>query len=889
MRLATGDRLGPYQIVASLGAGGMGEVYRAHDTRLNRDVAIKVLPEGAAADPDRRSRLEREAQAVAALSHPNVLAVFDTGTHDGQLYVVTELLEGETLRARLAGGALPVRKALDVAIEIARGLAAAHDRQLVHRDLKPENIFLVADGRVKILDFGLARQLPSAGAAETVAATDAGTVLGTVGYMAPEQVRGQAVDARADLFAFGAVLYEMLTGHRAFRRDTAAETMTAILHQDPPDLLQGRADLPPALERIVRHCLEKSPGERFETARDVAFALGALSGSDATTAGTQVHGTLPPAPARRVPLWFAAVVGLAALAILGVWLAGGFGGGGGVASEPPIAIGAATQVTTEEGLEIDPALSPDGRFLAYAAGHARRMRIFIRAVGGGRTIPLSEGVDALESQPRWSPDGSQILYLSGDAIRVAPALGGASRVVAGGGVTSAAWSPDGTEILVVRDTTLSRVLLDGGTERPLGQADAPVYSCQWSPNGDWIACARGNEGAAVPGPRFGNIAPSAIVLMPAAGGAFVDLTGSSGLNESPVWSPDAGTLYFISNREGPRDIYVVRLSAAGRVEGEPQRVTTGLGALALALSASGEHLAYVTYLARANVWSLPIPSGVAVDASVARQVTTGNQVVEAVSVSGDGRWLLFDSTLHGNAEIFRLPIAGGTPERLTTDPADDFAPDLSPDGRLVTYHSWRSGTRDIVIKPLDGASVETVTSSPSMESYPLWSPDGSAIAFFDQVVERDELRGLFIVRRDGSGGWGPPSSLRKGTSRMAWLPDGQALACVRDGGIEVVSVESGEARAVYTPAPASADPRAIGVDVSDDGRTIYFKSHDEEGRAMLWSVAASGGRPRLLVQFMDPSHPSIRADFAAGAGQFFFTLEDRQADIVIADVVRRSR
>jgi len=266
----------------------MGEVYRARDTRLERDVAIKVLPSSFAADPERRARFEREAKSVAALSHPNILAIYDTGLHEAQLFVVTELLHGETLRDALRSGALPVRKGIDIGVQIARGLAAAHDRGLVHRDLKPENVFVLADGRVKILDFGLAKSVATdatAGAmtAMAVAATDPGTVLGTVGYMAPEQVRGQATDPRTDLFALGAVLYEIFTGKRAFQRDTAAETMTAILREDPPDLSLSRADLPPTLDRIVRHCLEKNPAERFQTARDVAFALEAFSGTAITS------------------------------------------------------------------------------------------------------------------------------------------------------------------------------------------------------------------------------------------------------------------------------------------------------------------------------------------------------------------------------------------------------------------------------------------------------------------------------------------------------------------------------------------------------------------------------------------------------------------------------
>ena len=292
MSLPSGTRIGHYEIVAPLGAGGMGEVFRASDPRLGREVAIKVLPASFANDPDRLARFEREARALAALNHPNIAQVYgfeEFTTNGGSTRaLVMELLEGESLRDRLVSAGptgMPVRKAVDAAGQIARGLSAAHERGIIHRDLKPENVFILRDGQVKILDFGLARAGAdtTSAAADTAtrlsAATDPGTVMGTVGYMAPEQVRGADVDARADLFAFGCVLYEMLTGQRAFRRETAAETMTAILHADPADVTAARADLTPSLDRIVRHCLEKNPHERFQTARDVAFALSALSGS----------------------------------------------------------------------------------------------------------------------------------------------------------------------------------------------------------------------------------------------------------------------------------------------------------------------------------------------------------------------------------------------------------------------------------------------------------------------------------------------------------------------------------------------------------------------------------------------------------------------------------
>ncbi len=293
MSLAAGTKLGPYEILAPIGAGGMGEVYRARDPRLGREVAIKVLPATFSQDPDRLKRFEQEARAAGVLNHPNITAVHDFGMHDGAPYIVTELLEGETLRSRLGPGAISPRKAIDYAMQIAKGLAAAHEKGIVHRDLKPENIFLTKDGRVKILDFGLAKlKLDGAESGQTDAGTvsggtQPGVVLGTMGYMSPEQVRGKPADKRSDLFSFGTILYEMLAGQRAFRGDTAADTITAILTKEPPDLSQTNKDVPPGLDRIVRHCLEKNPEERFESARDVAFDLEALSGVSTPRASTQ--------------------------------------------------------------------------------------------------------------------------------------------------------------------------------------------------------------------------------------------------------------------------------------------------------------------------------------------------------------------------------------------------------------------------------------------------------------------------------------------------------------------------------------------------------------------------------------------------------------------------
>jgi serine/threonine protein kinase len=303
MTIAAGTRLGPYEIIAPVGTGGMGEVYRARDTRLGRDVAIKVLPSSYSDDKERLHRFEQEACAAGALNHPNVLSIYDVGTHNDSPYVVSELLDGDTLRERLNGSALPTRKAVEYARQIAHGLAAAHEKGILHRDLKPENLFLTRDERLKILDFGLAKLT---GAADPQVQTeiptrrvntDPGVVMGTIGYMSPEQLRGQTADHRSDIFSFGAIFYEMLSGRRAFQGASAAETMSAILKEEPPDLSETNKNVAPALERVVHRCLEKNREARFHSASDLAFALEALSGSTSLATQTMV------APA-ITPQWF---------------------------------------------------------------------------------------------------------------------------------------------------------------------------------------------------------------------------------------------------------------------------------------------------------------------------------------------------------------------------------------------------------------------------------------------------------------------------------------------------------------------------------------------------------------------------------------------------------
>jgi serine/threonine protein kinase len=486
MTLAPGFRLGHYEILAPLGAGGMGEVYRARDTSLDREVAVKVLPERVAASPDALARFEREAKAVAALSHPNILAIHELGRQEGTAYAVTELLEGETLRQRLASGALPQRKAVEQAIQVASGLAAAHAKGIVHRDLKPENLFVTRDGRVKILDFGLATWEPAVDEKATSSPTigrltDPGTILGTVGYMSPEQVRGAPVDARGDIFALGAVLYEMLTGRRAFQRDTATETMTAILREDVADLQASGLQVPPGLERLVRRCLEKSADERLQSARDLAIALEAVSGSGVSPA------PLPP-PSRRPSRLAAAVAALTLVAaalgfVVGRRSAAPSGSG-------PSRLPRYEALTSRRGVIDLARFGADGNTVVYSASwdsgpwslFATRLdarRADVAPLAEASLLALSKSGELAVATRRWADH----LVVHGTLAQL-PIGGGTPRELAEN-VTAADWSPDGRPAIV--RTLGGRTRLEFPIGTVLYETAGWLSSPRFSPAGDVVA------------------------------------------------------------------------------------------------------------------------------------------------------------------------------------------------------------------------------------------------------------------------------------------------------------------------------------------------------------------------------------------------------------------
>jgi serine/threonine-protein kinase len=868
---ALGDR---YVLERELGQGGMAIVYLARDVRHERWIALKVLrPELAAVVG--AERFLTEIKTTANLQHPHILPLFDSGEANGFLFYVMPLVEGESLRDRLRRERqLPIADAIRITSEVAGALDYAHRHGVIHRDIKPGNI-LFHENSALLTDFGIARAVSRASGTRL---TETGFSLGTPHYMSPEQAMGEReITARTDVYALGAVIYEMLTGEPPFSGPSAQAIIARVLTEDPRPIISQRHTIPVHVEEAVLKALEKLPADRFATAGEFVTALTAEGGRSSKPQGLE-RKELDTHRRRRAVVFSL----LFAVLTIGAYFLGTHRTS---RSEPPLVPGRALQLTTDPALEVQPAISPDGRAVAYAAGTSSGTRIYVRQVGEGRATPLTDETITSQAHPRWSPDGGRILFLAQQAAFSVPASGGPIRQeipAVRGRISSAAWSTNGQAIayavgdsLFVRDTI--------GTTRLLARLFEPSL-CTWSPDDTLIACASGNANYLNVGSDLGNLSPNRIVICRVTDGSITAITDSTSLNVSPAWSADGRWLYYVSNRKGPRDVYALRITR-GHAAGEPVRLSTGLGSQSISISANGTRIAYAVYSDKSNIWSLPLPSRPPVSAAAARPVTTGSQIIESPRLSRDNRWLYYDSDRAGNADIYRMSLPAGEPERLTFDPADDFVPDPSPDGREVAFHSWRSGSRDVYVQPLDGRPLQRVTSSPRQEQVPVWSPDGSALAYQGGYEDGS----IWVVRRRPDGTWGEPvEHLATGWSPR-WSPDGTRLAYVtgRTGGsLGVLPVDS-RPKQILLDASKPGVPRAAWPYWSADGQKIYFKSHDSLGRASIWSVSTKGGTPRLMVRFDDPARPSYRNQWALGGNRIYFPVQDRQGDIWVMEMEPR--
>jgi len=869
--IVIGRTIGHYRILEKIGAGGMGEVYAAEDLRLHRKVALKILPGDLAADPARRARFEREATAIAALSHPNIVVVHSVENADGVDFITMELVEGRPLSAAIPAGGLPLGRFFDLAIPLADAVAAAHRAGVVHRDLKPDNVVVGHDGRVKVLDFGLAKlrdaEGPGTGSASVMPTrhlTGQGQILGTVAYMSPEQVEGRTLDQRTDIFSLGIVLYEMATGKRPFQGDSQASIISSILRDAPSPASALNPALPRHLGRIVRQCLAKDPEERTESARDVRNQLidlrreidsGALASPAAASAGegAQAGARSWWRPALGGALVTAAIA-IAAMVFLGRVPgrpAAGPGASGGAAGRAATAL-AATQIklTDAPGEEVTPSLSPDGKFVAYASRAAGNMDIYVLRAGGRIPVNLTADSPADDTEPAFSPDGSRIAFRSerdGGGIFVMGATGESVVRLQDAGYRPA-WSPDGTRLVVASAdfehpaarparSELWVIEVASGREEKIYDGDAVQPA--WSPSGHRIA--------------FWAIPPASgqrdIWTIPAEGGTPVAVTSDPPLDWNPVWGPDGRHIYFSSQRGGSMNLWRVAIDeATGATLGTPEPVTFGAGS-----------------------------------------------EIHSASLSRDGRQIVtVGSVLFQSVRRAALDLEHG---RTTVDPAvmqrssnPILWVDSSPDGRSIVYTTVAAGDRpglvreEIVASAVDGSARRSVAVSESRNRIPRWSPRGDRISF---ASDRDGEYRIYTVRPDGSDVQRLEGS-RGNTVYNAWSPAGDRLITLAVGGRLPATMvpwpSAGGTAEDLPPLPAGVES-FVPNDWSPDG-TLIAGHNQGPGGDFPGGVIVYGVGTRAYERLTDAgAYPRWLPD----SRRLLFTRTDSRALFVVDRTTRQVR
>jgi Tol biopolymer transport system component len=756
----------------------MGEVYRARDTKLNRDVAIKVLPELFAADRERLARFEREAQSLAALNHPNIAQIF--GLIDSPSALVMELVDGEDLAQRLVRGPIPLEEALPIARQIAEALEAAHERGIIHRDLKPANIKVTPEGVVKVLDFGLAKAMGAEGVGATAdllnsptftspprlhqgfgeAGTQMGMILGTAAYMSPEQAKGKTADKRADIWAFGVVLHEMLTGTRLFACDTPSETVAAVLRADV-DLRALPSTTPAPVRRLLERCLERDPRLRL---RDIGEARIALTGPFASDPAS------PMAAPRRLSAAAWALGGIAAGAA-GVWLIAGA-----TMRQPDSRREVSLQRLTElPGPELQPDISPDGRQVVFASAAAGNRDVYLLRVGGARAINLTQDSSTDDQQAAFSPDGERIAFRSerdGGGIFIMGATGESVRRVTSGGFDPA-WSPDGASLAysteAVADPSsrnvqaeLWTVEIASGKETRLTEGDAVQGA--WSPDGSRIAYWANTGGQ------------RDVWTIPSRGGTPIAVTQDAATDWSPEWSPDGRWLYFSSDRGGSMNLWRVAIDQRGGIaRGAPEAITNSLTGVAYArLAADGRRMAVMAYGRSFELSLAPFDASGVTRVGPAATIRSPSLGWCAPSPRGD--WLACTSR-GAREDIVLMRADGAETVRLMDDPAKDRNATWSPDGRRIGFMSNRSGEWELWSVRKDGSDLRQMTDLRSDVYVAVWSPDNRRVA---TAATTRPPKGTWLFEPSAiataSSAQFVKHTLDQSLSIEAWSPDGKRIA-----------------------------------------------------------------------------------------------------------------
>jgi hypothetical protein len=821
MALTSGTKLGPYEILSPLGAGGMGEVYRARDTRLDRDVAIKVLPESFARDADRLRRFEQEARTVAALNHPNILGVYDIGQHQGSPYMVCELLDGETLREKMQEGPMPQRRAIEYASQIADGLAAAHDKGVVHRDLKPENIFVTKDARVKILDFGLAKlarmnggSISGEGATATVPAqTMPGMVLGSAGYMSPEQVRGKDVDARTDIFALGAILYEMLSGHSAFKGESSIETMNAILKDDPPELETDKLKLSPGLERIVRRCLEKEPAHRFHSARDVGFALEAISGT--STASSVRRDAL----ASERPRWLRAGALLFILvtvaAVVFAYLLG--------RSTTSSSVASYQQLTFEPGYAGPARFTRDGNTMVYsAAWNGGAKQLYSQRSNGAQATPLNIDADVLGIAD--NGDMAVVLHrhflatwLQRGTLARMPLDGGAPRPILED-VYEADITRDGKDFAVVR--------LEGGKERleyPIGKVlyETPgwINDVRISPDGKHVAFI---DHPLVPDDR------GAIAVVNREG-ELKRLTPIYPTGRSLCWTPDGREVWYTGSLLGDDSgLYAVTLSGKNRV------VTRAPAELVLQdISATGRVLLESV--------RFQIEIGIKRASGDTRARNLENSA-DLGSLSAGGEWLVYNRFEGSDYQIYVRKTDGTAAVKI----GDGYGDGITTDGSLIAA-ARNNEPHKLFLYPTGAAEQRVIDLGNLTAGFGTYENDitfsrDSRWALFSAFNPQGEVRDYLLDMRDGKSRPVTPPGTRAGKLS----PDGGRVAAWDISAQKYVLIDVASGKGLDLP---GVEKDEAVMNWNSEGSSVVVWNQDLPARISLVNVDTG---KRQLVQTVEP-------------------------------------